>query len=153
MFTIKTFNNSRNGVTLIELLLTIAILSIIITAISSLFIYNTRVYSRSENLSQVQFDVRMASHHILKEIRNTEKVSLSDNTLANSLDLASLQTKYASIKNVDFELKFHGSQYFLTFIIKGSDSNSQNEYLLSNEIILNNINNAVIGAGNVVYFE
>jgi prepilin-type N-terminal cleavage/methylation domain-containing protein len=143
----------RKGFTLIELIITLAILTIVIGAISGLFTYSLRVYNKGEKLSQVQFDVRMASDYVIKEVRNTEKISLTDDTLSNTLDLSALQARYPSVKKVEFEVKFFGANYLLAFKIDGSDSNSQNDYSVSSEIILNNITNAFVGTGETLYYD
>lgn len=151
----KKFKQSkyRRGITLIELIVTIAIFSILIVAITNLFLFNNKVYSRGEKLTQVQFDVRMASDFVKIELRNKNIVSTTDNTLTNSIDVTTLQDKYSSIKTIDFEIIKKDDDYFIEYTISGSDTNNNNPYTLNTEILLNNITIADETSGSSIYYE
>lgn len=146
-------HKNKRGITLIELIVTIAIFSIVIAAILNLFIFNNRVYSRSDKLSQVQFDVRMASDHITTEIRNKNSISTTDNSLAKSINLSGLQSKYPSIKAIAFVITKSDSDYLVSYTISGSDLNNDNEYTLETDVLLNNITNATESSGTTIYYE
>ena len=143
----------NKGFTLIELLISMAILSIVMTAIMGLFLHNNMVFKKSDKLSQVQFDVRMASDYITTEFRNVNSISLSDNTLPNSVNITSLSDKYPLVKSVSFEIKTQGARYLLSYVIQGSDSNLENHYQLKTEVLLNNITSATNGNNTTVYYR
>jgi prepilin-type N-terminal cleavage/methylation domain-containing protein len=147
----KTKKNG--GFTLIELIVTLAIFSIVLVAILNLFLFNNRVYSRSENLSEVQFDVRMASDYITTELRNKNSISITDNSLAESITLSDLQSKYPTVKAVTFKIAKSSSDYFVEYTITGSDLNNDNEYTLETDVLLNNITNATESTGTTIYYE
>lgn len=62
---------NRKGVTLIELLIVLALLSIIITLITSFYIFGARTFSFGQNQHDIQYEIRMASSFITNEIRNS----------------------------------------------------------------------------------
>lgn len=143
----------RKGITLIELIVTIAIFSIVIVAIMNLFVFNNKVYSRSEKLSQVQFDVRMASDYITNELRNKTDISTTDSTMTSSIDLSSLQAKYSSVKSVSFSISKEGDKYIVNYVISGSDPNGDNLYTLDTDVLLNNIKNTTESTGPTIYYK
>lgn len=133
---------NRKGFTLVELIVTMAILSIVLGAVMNLFLFNNKVYSQSENLASVQFDVRMAADFITTELRNMHGVSTENSALTNSVDLAKVKVKYPSVKNVKFKIIKQESKYLVLYSITGSDINNGNSYSLDSRVLLNNIKSA-----------
>lgn len=64
------FKDNNKGFSLIELIVALAILSIIIVVSFNFFIYNNRLFDKGDRLSKVQYDVRMTSDYITTELRN-----------------------------------------------------------------------------------
>jgi prepilin-type N-terminal cleavage/methylation domain-containing protein len=83
-----------NGFTLIEIIITMAILSIVATAIFSLFLYNTNVFQSSTAQSNAQSDARIAIDYITRETKYatdltiisvaTSKIEILNKTLYNN---------------------------------------------------------------------
>lgn len=144
--------NRQSGFTLIELLVTIAILGIVIAAVITFFIFNLNTYDKGEDLAAVQFDVRMASDYITDELRNVLAISISDNTLANSITLASLQTNHSLVTAVNFELITESSKYFVVYSVSGNSSDGENLYTVSSRVMLNNIIAATLETGTTIYY-
>ena len=112
------------------------------------------MFKKSDSLSQVQFDVRMASDYLTTELRNVNSISLSaDASLTNFIDLISLSDKYPLVKSVNFEIKSQGPRYLLSYVIQGSDSNSENQYQIETEVLLNNITSAINDNDTILYYE
>lgn len=151
---IKLLNRKqKRGVTLIELIISMAILTIVLSLVFRLLIYNSKVFYKSEDLSQVQFDVRMASDYISTEIRNVKSISLTSGaSIDNSIDLAFLSGNYPSVKSVEFVLKAQGQRYLLSYVIEGSDAQVNNKYKLETDVLLNNVSSAVTGTDNKVFY-
>ena len=145
------YNNE--GFSLIELIVALAILSIIILVSFNFFIYNNRLFDKGDRLSQVQYDARMTSDLITSELRNINEVSLSDNTLDNSISLSDIQSKYDLISSINFELIEEETRYIIRYNIQASDTNNENDYNLESEVLLNNINSASTGSGTAIYYE
>lgn len=143
----------RKGITLIELIVTIALISIVILSTVNLLLFNNKVFNRSDALSQVQFDVRMASDGLTRDLRNINKVSLTDNTLAKKVELIELQSSYPSVSSISFTIKSGGSKFLVEYTILGHDPNGNNQYSLKTEVLLNNITSATLGTENVIYYE
>ncbi len=141
------------GITLIELIVTIALISIVTLSVVNLFLFNNKVFNRSDALSQVQFDVRMASDRLTKDLRNINKVSLTDDTLAKKVELIELQSSYPSVRSVSFTIKSEGPKFLVEYTILGHDSNGNNQYSLGTEVLLNNITSATLGTKSVIYYE
>jgi prepilin-type N-terminal cleavage/methylation domain-containing protein len=145
-------HKNKKGVTLIELLISFAILSIILVVAFSFFLFNHRLYTKGERLSQVQFDVRMASQYVTTELRNVNEISTTDTSLTNNINLSSLSTEYPRIKSVSFEIENRGAHYAVSYTIQGSDLNNENAYQLETEVLLNNITNATTGNSSTIYY-
>lgn len=64
------------GLTLIELLISIALIGIIMSAAFSLQIFGTKTFKRGEDRADNQFDTRMASEFITKEIRYAKSLEI-----------------------------------------------------------------------------
>ena len=152
MIKVKLINN-KQGLTLIELILTFAILLIVIGVSFSFFFFNLRSFQTSEKLSQVQFDVRMASDLITSELRNVNQISLTDDTLPNSIILSKISSKYPLVKSVNFSIVNQSPNYYVSYLILGSDSNSENSYQLESEVLLNNITSATEGNDVTIYYS
>lgn len=151
------FNKETNGFTLIELLIVLAILGIVITAVSNYFVHNLNTYNKSEKVAQVQFDVRMASDFVTTELRNVDDIVLSPTAInpvpfPNVIDLTILTGKYASVNAVSFSLTKEGQRYFVVYTIDGNSPDGKNDYTLSTKVLLNNIYAATESTGSIVYF-
>lgn len=144
--------NRQSGFTLIELLVTIALLGIVTAAVITFFIFNLNTYDKGEDLAAVQFDVRMASDYITNELRNVLSISISDNTLANSITLAGLQANHTLVTAVSFELITESSKYFVVYSVSGNSSDGDNLYTVSSRVMLNNIIAAALETGTMIYY-
>lgn len=150
-------NKRANGFTLIELLIVLAILGIVITAVSNYFVHNLNTYNKSEKVAQVQFDVRMASEYVTTALRNVDDIVLSSTAIdpvpfPNVIDLTTLTGKYASVNAVSFSLSKEGQRYFVSYTINGNSLDGKNDYTLSTKVLLNNIYAATESTGSIVYF-
>ncbi|QSX08651.1 prepilin-type N-terminal cleavage/methylation domain-containing protein [Alkalibacter rhizosphaerae] len=149
----KWFRENRKGLTLVELVITLAIAILILGAIFSFFFFNNSLYNKGTALSQVQFDVRMASQYVTKELRNVDEISTTDNALADSMDLTSLSAKYPLVNGISFEIVNSGTHYMVSYTIQGSDASGENNYQIDTNVLLNNITNTTPGSGSVIYYE
>lgn len=70
---INKYNNK--GFTLVELLITLAIMGIVIQLIYSLFFVGNKSFNISKNKGFAQQDVRIASIFLIDELRTVEKIS------------------------------------------------------------------------------
>lgn len=143
----------KKGVTLIELIVTLALISVVLVAVFNLFIFNRNVYTKSDELSQVQFDVRMASDMLTKNLRNVSSLSLTDNTLANEIGLSDLQSKYPSISSVNFTIVSESSRFLVEYTIVGNDATGDNLYTINSKVLLNNITSVIAGTGSTLFYE
>lgn len=143
----------KKGMTLVELIVVMAIMSVVLGTIYTFFIYNMRLYRKSNDLSQVQFDVRTAVDVLSNDLRNISEVSLTDSTLDQSYSAETLRQSYPSIESVTFTLNKTGMTYLLAITISGNDASGRNDYEISTNIILNNIQNAALDTGPVLYYN
>lgn len=128
------------GFTLIELIVTIAILGIVLASVGQFFSFNLRTYSKGEKLAQVQFDVRMASDYITSELRNVSKFRTTLVTGDEVINLTGLQSKYPSVNALSFtiERKLATGPILVKYKITGNSSDLKNPYLLESQVLLNN---------------
>ncbi len=68
--------SKSKGVTLIELMIVLVIISIVLTVSFSFFGFANRILSKGEDQSVVQQGVRMAAHYISDEIRTAKDVTI-----------------------------------------------------------------------------
>jgi prepilin-type N-terminal cleavage/methylation domain-containing protein len=69
---------AKQGFTLIELIISLAILSIVMTSIISFFLYNNRVFAKGVDQFNVQSNIRLASDYITNQIRYATKIEILD---------------------------------------------------------------------------
>lgn len=149
---IRTIRYRQKGFTLIELIIVIALISIVVATIFSFFMFNLRTFNRGENMAQVQFDVRMASEFVTNELRNVNVISLTNSGLSETLDLTELSGKYSNVVNVLFEIKLDERRYFVSYTIDGNSSDGKNPYSITSKVLLNNIKSATLSSGTTLYF-
>ncbi|KUK71916.1 MAG: hypothetical protein XD91_1648 [Clostridiales bacterium 38_11] len=76
---INKYIHNKKGVTLIELMITLAIFGIVLTTIFSINIFGLRTFSLSKTSSDNQFEVRMPTDFIAKKIRYADTIKISTN--------------------------------------------------------------------------
>ena len=144
---------SRKGVTLLELIVAMVIGSLILAMIFGFLIYGSRIFKRSDQQSQIQFDVRTASDHLVGELRNVTAISV-DSVYSDSFDLNVLKARYPNLRSVNFEITEQGGLYLLNITIEGADNNGKLPYQLVTKLLLQNIDTYIqTGEGSVVYYK
>lgn len=149
----RMMKKTHKGFTLVELIVTIAILGIVLVAVFNFFIFNLNTFGKGEDLSAVQFDVRMASEFVTKELRNVTVISDTDDTLASALDLTLLSDKYSSVNSVSFEITHEGLSYFVNYTIEGNSPDGSNSYSVTTRVLLNNIKSATLATSDTLYYS
>jgi len=136
----RIVKNNRKGLTLIEVLVTLAVLSILLPVAFSFLGFNLKVFNTSDSLSQVQFDVRMTSDFITTQIRNVRGISFHEGDLtdAESISIHDIKAKYPLIDSVQMRVSKEESSSLLDYIIIGKDSRGGNQYKLESKVLLNN---------------
>ncbi|MEQ6375640.1 prepilin-type N-terminal cleavage/methylation domain-containing protein [Bacillaceae bacterium S4-13-58] len=95
---------SEKGVTLVELLAAISILSIVMLLASSVHLLAQKQMNSQSNAIQIQSDERMAMNLITKEIRKAQTIEVKNpNELTiNGADIYRLEGTTLKKNNVDF---------------------------------------------------
>lgn len=134
----KSYNNKK-GVTLIELILVLAILTIVIGSAYSLFSFGSKTFTGGSKQYNAQNSTRLIVDYITKEIRfatdlSVQSVSLSENQITDNEHYSYIYIKNGSL---------HHSLYDLA-------TNSRNSRVLQGDISeanssFNKINNSTLG--------
>lgn len=154
---IRKLNNHNHyhnnfGLTVIELVIALSLMGIILAIGYNFLFINYKAYQTGEALSEVQFDTRMASDYIFFELKNANKVSLTDTTLSNVIDLNNLKARYPRVSSLNFSIVQSGNLYLVNYVIRASHNRLNNDYELESEVLLNNVKNATTGSGNQIYY-
>lgn len=139
----KTLDNNQPGLTLIELLLYIAIFSVIVAAIVAVAISATAQRVRNNAVAEVDYQGEALMSYITQTIRNSQSInSPGPNTTATSV---SVNTPTLASNPTIFEISNEGSRNRFR-ILEGSPAVAN--YLTNNKVTVTNssfANNAVTG--------
>ncbi len=142
MKSIQRLRKSTSGLSIVELMLALALMSIVLAIGYNFFFLNYKAFQRGEELSIAQFDVRLASDFVTSELRNVTDVSVTDTTLARQIDLDQLQTRFERIQNISFNITQQGSSFIVEYEISGLVRAPDDLYTLQSSVLLNNITSA-----------
>lgn len=113
--------SNRKGFTLVEIVLSIAILSIILSSIFSLLFFVNTIKNRSDNIDTALFNGRYAMEYIKEEITSADKIICStnfdnlDEDYPNNIGFVTLEEKTSYNKDG----KINGINYnFRTYYLK-----------------------------------
>lgn len=163
----------KMGFTLLELIVVIAILSIVILAISSLHMFGIRFFNNGASQVDVQSEVRLVNEFIISELRYAKDVTLDTPTSAviNNYNMIQYDSMSKSIKYksaggtlIDktrvliettgnmFNVSNVSTPCMLSFDMDGSYKKAQ--FNLSNEFELQNVKKIVgTTSGNTIYYK
>lgn len=150
----------QSGFTLIELVVTLAILGIVIVTIYSINQFGLRTFAQSSDRAENQFEVRMPADFIAKKVRYANNVEILDAvptstpTGAHEIFLDSGQLKYREygsdsviigtqgVSNYSFNIqKKSGTDNMLQYVIGKTGTSN---YDLVTDVIVLNVGNAGI---------
>ncbi len=164
------------GLTLVELILTLALMTIVLSLIYNIFFTGNKLFNISKAQTFIQSDVRFAADYITKELKNAiiicDNVDLvkekniyyalvlegndgSKHLLKKTYSKSNNATSVTEITvgNTLSDLKFSPSSNgsLLSIIVSGKDK--KQDYSLEFEIMLNNIDHVNIPEGtNKIYY-
>lgn len=146
------------GLTLIELLVVLSLVGVVLAVGYNLFFYGNTVFRQGESQSNVQRDIRMSADTITKELRNALKVSnvaFTGESLyycirvdsSHNLLLETVSNGVTTSRSLcsgiitGFTCSILGTNkpYLITFTLKGKDSNMTSEYVITSDVMLNNV--------------
>lgn len=134
----KHINKIKNtkGLTLVELLISLAIVGMVISVTVMMSLMGLRAFSMSMAQSDIQYEVRRASAYITEELRNATIISTTDSSLDDIVIDDIIDGNDSLSSNIEID------DNVLTLYIKadkvGSGTNINTSYDLTTEILLNN---------------
>ena len=145
----------KKGLTLVEVIVTLAILSIVTGAIFSFFLFSNRTYGKGIDQYDVQSRIRIAADFVTSEVRYATKITILNSIEQSKIDNPSNEIdayeNYLFIKDgtlyrlgkyeqssivvcsgssIDFSSS--GTDYLLNFVIQGTESNQN--YHIDSEV-------------------
>lgn len=97
--------NQKKGITLIELLITLALIGIVIAIILSLQLFSLSAFSKGDDQSNIQDRIRLAAGYITKELRNAYTIEILNSMPATK----DIQKRYFYISDSDNKIKYYFS--------------------------------------------
>lgn len=84
--------NNEKGVTLIELIVSLAIFSIIISVTLSILLFGSRTFKKQTETTNDLINIRHAIDYLTKEIRKSDSINITDDVLTlNNQDVYKLE--------------------------------------------------------------
>lgn len=137
------FKNKR-GLTLIELIVALAILSIVLAMAFNFFFYGMNVFKLGGIKSDIQQDLNQAAYFITNKIRNVENVSVTSKAGYSTLDI---QGRHPNINEVEYKIIQVGGSYYLEFVL------TRDEHTIESRVILNNVKGATEGFASNLWYK
>jgi prepilin-type N-terminal cleavage/methylation domain-containing protein len=129
---------NNNGLSLVELLVALSLVSMVILVVMSMSLFGLRSFDKGINQSDVQFEVRRASAKITEELRNAIAIETSTST-------SSYLTEYIDIESelgyLDSTCTVTVSDNILTLYLRAEKEDVTKDnisYELTTDILLNN---------------
>lgn len=91
---------NRNGITLVELVVTLAILSIIIQVAYSIFFVGNKSFATSKDIGFAQQELRNTSMALGNRIRMAKEISINDFLEASSIEIQDVIDNGVSYSNI-----------------------------------------------------
>ena len=152
---------NKRGFTLIETIISMAILGSVITFIYSFFLFENKIFASSNKQYNIQSDVRLGIDYITKEVRYATDLMIMPVATCESEILSNKPYSYIYVKNGSVHLAIYNSttntyrnttiarvisntgtafsrvnDYTLSITLAGV--NGTNNYLVHSSIVLNN---------------
>jgi len=166
--------DNNKGFTLIELMITIAILAVVITVVSSFLLFGYRTYGGGTTQFDVQSDIRTTIDFIINETRNTNEVYiinvadvpntndgykyvyLESNAImykAASTGFSAISKSAAIINNTTpvFEIKSSSGSFLLSINLSGASKGKI--YSSDSDVLFKNVKTAITASGNAIKFK
>lgn len=147
----------KRGVTLLELIITIGILAIVISALYSFNLFGIKTYAGGESQWNLQSDARGMSELITHEVRYASKVDLSDQTPTSGDGYSYIRTEGNYVKyykdgklissfpsngsaGLTYSVDFTGSEgNLLAYKITVCDNSKGKSYSIDSKVLCLNI--------------
>lgn len=150
----NAWKNTR-GFTLVEVIVSMAILSLVVLMILSYFDYNLNAFRKGNEALDEQSNLRLTSFHLTDEFRNIGYVDLLETApdsstvaattddflylnadgIASRVDASSdVGLSTSPMQDMSFSLRKSGEKYFLGITLSGEHDTFSTEVLLNNII-------------------
>jgi len=167
-----SYFKSNKALTLVEIIISLAILSIVLMIIFSFYNFGTKTFSKGKDEYNSQSNARLVSDYITDQVRLSTKVTLSDYTIDTTFE-----NKYSYFYvdgNIVYHKKWNGTshdnQIFTDLVnsisftgsnddltLKVTGIGNSKEYVLTSEIPMPNLylnpSENVVGSGNMIKYS
>lgn len=152
---------NKDGLTVVEVLITVVIAGIIFSLALSLQFFGLRSFIGGTTQAEIQQDARLADEIIRKQLRNAIYLGTTENNASRKLVFSNNNTiSFGKIggQKISFELSGIG-KIILSNVNNGKNvlniriEGDKNEYLFSNDILLNNYGHLDVVIGDIENIE
>lgn len=134
----------KNGFTLIEVVVTIALIGIIVPILYNFISFGGNIFSKGTTKADTQNDVNLIAYKITNDLRTASHISL---TAVSGYTEYNVKASNPDLDQMSFTITKVGDVYTLSFTLADA------EHQVTSEIALNNVKSAITGtSADVIWY-
>jgi len=121
-----------NGFTLVEMMVALALLSVVFTAVNSFFLSSVTAWHRSQDKAEVEENLRIGMNRLSRELRQAESIVSYDNTSQPRGRLTFQAERNNALKTISYYCSSSGdpeAAYQLIRAVSGEGNNPVARYV------------------------
>ena len=124
------FKNTK-GITLVELLIALVLISIIVTAVSATYISSSKTSNDVINITRSEIDARLAIYRMSKDIREANSITIANDDQLKFLSNTDSDSAY---EEIDYYLESEDGFYNLIRDVDGGEGKTIITHIINTDI-------------------